>query len=60
MKTKFTLLPQRGSNPCITYLADLRIGNPVLPTELHGIPYIFIRSEAHAGAKPCLRYLVIR
>ena len=31
-----------------------------LPTELHGIPYIFIRSEAHAGAKPCLRYLVIR
>ena len=31
-----------------------------LPTELHGKPYIFIRSEAHAGAQPCLRYLVIR
>ena len=24
------------------------------------MPYIFIRSEAHAGAQPCLRYLVIR
>ena len=60
MKTKFTLLPWRGSNPCITYLVDVRIGNSVLPTELHGIPYIFIKFEAHAGAKPCLRYLVIR
>ena len=34
--------------------------NPLLPTELHDKPYIFIRSEAHAGAQPCLRYLVIR
>lgn len=34
------MLPRRGSNPCITYLADLRIGNHVLPSELHGIPYI--------------------
>ena len=38
----------------------LRIGNPVLPIKLHGIPYIFIWIKAHAGHHPCLRYLVIR
>ena len=42
--------PVCGTNPT---------SDSALPTELHGIPYIFIRIEAHAGHYPCLRYFNI-
>ena len=38
---------------------QLHLQSALLPTELHGKPYIFIRSEAHAGHYPCLRYFNI-
>ena len=53
-------MPWQDSNLRITYLADLRIGNPVLPTELHGIPCIIYllnnlstqAAGSHASTKP--------
>ncbi len=49
-----------GFEPATSCFLHLPLKDRALPTELHGKPYIFIRSEAHAGAKPCLRYLDIR
>lgn len=59
MKTKFTLSPWADSN---RHHRSVRT-DLCLPVCYHYTtrqPYIFIRSEAHAGAKPCLRYFVIR
>ena len=60
MKTKFTLMPRRESNPqAKVFTPSLQPKLLLLPVSPHGIPYIFIKFEAHAGHHPCLRYFNI-